>query len=69
MPKVAVSASVEIETVRRLADEAKRRGVTLSMLINRVLAEYLHSQDHQAPARARRSGRVKIVTAQEQVEL
>lgn len=68
MPKVAVSASVEIETVRRLADEAKRRGVTLSMLINRVLAEYLHSQEPQAPARAR-SGRVKTVTAQEQVEL
>jgi hypothetical protein len=62
MPKVSISACLDMDVVNELVAEAKRRGSSLSEAINRILQAHL-AQQGQKP----RSGRVVTVTQASQL--
>jgi macrodomain Ter protein organizer (MatP/YcbG family) len=62
MPKVSISACLDMDVVNQLAAEAKRRGSSLSEVLNRILQAHL-SEKAQKP----RSGRVATVTQASQL--
>jgi macrodomain Ter protein organizer (MatP/YcbG family) len=61
MPKVSISACLDMDVVNQLAAEAKRRGSSLSEVLNRILQAHL-SEKAQKP----RSGRVATVSPDDQ---
>jgi len=61
MRKVSISASIEMDIAAQLAAEAKRRGETLSEVINHALQDYLKRHEQKS-----RSGRFVTVTEQDQ---
>jgi negative regulator of replication initiation len=63
MPKVSISACLDMEVVNELAAEAKRRGSSLSDVLNRILQAHL-AQQGQKP----RSGRTVTVTQNDQAQ-
>jgi macrodomain Ter protein organizer (MatP/YcbG family) len=52
MPKVSISACLDMDVVNELVAEAKRRGSSLSEAINRILQAHLNEK-----AQKSRSGR------------
>jgi post-segregation antitoxin (ccd killing protein) len=63
MPKVSISACLDMDVVNELVAEAKRRGSSLSEAINRILQAHL-AQQWQKP----RSGRTATVTQNDQAQ-
>jgi macrodomain Ter protein organizer (MatP/YcbG family) len=61
MPKVSISACLDMEVVNELAAEAKRRGSSLSEAINRILQAHLSEK-----ARKHQSGRIATVGPEDQ---
>jgi len=62
MPKVSISACLDMEVVNQLVAEAKQRGSSLSEAINRILQAHLSEKAQRA-----RSGRVATVTQASQL--
>ena len=62
MPKVSISACLDMAVVNELVAEAKRRGLSLSEAINRILQAHLNEK-----AQKPRSGRVATVTQASQL--
>jgi len=63
MPKVSISACLDMDVVNELVAEAKRRGLSLSEAINRILQAHL-SEKAQKP----RTGRTVTVTQNDQAQ-
>jgi hypothetical protein len=63
MPKVSISACLDMDVVNELVAEAKRRGASLSEVLNRILQAHL-SEKAQKP----RSGRTVTVTQNDQAQ-
>jgi hypothetical protein len=63
MPKVSISACLDMDVVNELVAEAKRRGASLSEVLNRILQSHL-SEKAQKP----RSGRTVTVTQNDQAQ-
>jgi macrodomain Ter protein organizer (MatP/YcbG family) len=61
MPKVSISACLDMDVVNELVAEAKRRGASLSEAINRILQAHLNEK-----AKKSRSGRVATVGPEDQ---
>jgi hypothetical protein len=60
MPKVTISACVELDVAEQLASEAKRCGLSLSGALNRIL------RAHFSEKAQKRSGRVATVHPDDQ---
>jgi hypothetical protein len=63
MPKVTISACVELDVAEQLVGEAKRCGLSLSGALNRILQAHF-SEKAQKP----RSGRTATVTQNDQAQ-
>ena len=61
MPKVSISACLDMDVVNELVAEAKRRGSSLSEVLNRILQAHL-SENAQKP----RSGRIATLGPEDQ---
>jgi macrodomain Ter protein organizer (MatP/YcbG family) len=63
MPKVSISACLDMDVVNELVAEAKRRGSSLSEAINRILQAHLNQKGREA-----RSSRVATVHPNDQAQ-
>jgi len=63
MPKVSISACLDMAVVNELVAEAKRRGLSLSEAINRILQAHLNEK-----AQKPRTGRTVTVTQNDQAQ-
>jgi post-segregation antitoxin (ccd killing protein) len=61
MPKVSISACLDMDVVNQLVAEAKRRGLSLSEAINRILQAHLNEK-----AQKPRSGRIATLGSENQ---
>jgi hypothetical protein len=61
MPKVTISACVELDVAEQLASEAKRCGLSLSGALNRILRAHFNEK-----AQKPRSGRIATLGSEEQ---
>jgi hypothetical protein len=60
MPKVSISACLDMDVVNELVAEAKRRGSSLSEVLNRILQAHLSEKEKP------RSGRMATVSPGDQ---
>lgn len=64
MPRAVISAAIDIEVARRVVEEARKRGLRVSSVVNEALSYWVNRAEDERSTR--KSGRVVTLTSQDQ---